>query len=377
MGWSFRIARVRGIDIRVHATFALILVWAAYFWGFSIDAGWRGATFGVVATVLLFVCVTLHELGHSFVALRYGIPVRDITLLPIGGVASLEGTPEDPGQEFRIAIAGPLVNVAIAAVLIVAGAILQATSLLSPSHLDTSMRDADWSSILAYLTLANIWLVLFNIIPAFPMDGGRIFRSALATRVGFRRATEVAVNLGQGIALLFGLLGFLTGNFFLIFIAVFVWIGAEAEGRQTVARSVLGGITVGDAMTWHPQVLAPIDPATRAIELTLSSAQSDFPVVDTTGRAVGLLTLDDLVRGLQRQPTATVDALMQREVPLAMPAEPLIDAQERLNAKGIRALPVVDNNGHVVGLLSLADVGEAFRLLSIRPDLLSTRRAAA
>src|SRR5918999_2300432 len=165
MSWSLPLLRLRGIEIKVHATFALVLVWAAWYWGFGTDAGLQGALYGVVATLLLFACVTLHELGHAFAAQRYGIEVQDITLLPIGGVARIE-VPENPRQELWIALAGPAVNVAIAAVLIAAGAVLRATSLLMPADLTDTMRNAEWSGLLAYLTLANIGLVLFNAIPA-------------------------------------------------------------------------------------------------------------------------------------------------------------------------------------------------------------------
>lgn len=375
MTWSVKVLRIRGIDIRVHASFVLILIWAAYYWGVSLDGGWSGALYGVVATLLLFVCVTLHELGHSFVALRYGIRVRDITLLPIGGVSSLEEIPDDPRQEFRITIAGPLVNVAIAVVLIGVAAVLQATSLLTPSDLSDTMRDTDWSSLLAYLILANILLAVFNFIPAFPLDGGRILRSALATRMDYRRATEIAVRVGQAFALLFGLFGFISGDFFLIIIAIFVWFGGEAEGRQVAVRGVLGQLTVGDAMTRQPQVLTPLDPATRAIDLTLSSAQTDFPVIDEDSRVVGLLTVDDLIRGLRDQSNATVGSLMKREFSRALPTESLTEAQGRLAQSRMHALPVVDDADRVVGLLSLADVSEAFRLLSVRPDLVAARRS--
>src|SRR5215216_6061628 len=159
--WTVTLTRVRGIEIKVHATFVLILIWAAYYWGADTDAGARGIAFGVVATLLLFLCVTLHELGHAIMAQHYGIEVKDITLLPIGGVARIE-VPENPRQELWIAVAGPAVNVAIAALLIVVGAILSATSLLTPGNLVDSMRDAEWDGLLSYLTLANIYLVVFN-----------------------------------------------------------------------------------------------------------------------------------------------------------------------------------------------------------------------
>ncbi|CAA9565343.1 MAG: hypothetical protein AVDCRST_MAG87-1902 [uncultured Thermomicrobiales bacterium] len=368
MNWSIPLFRVRGIQIKVHVTFALILVWAAYYWGIGTDAGLQGALFGVVATLLLFVCVTLHELGHAFQALRYGIEVEDITLLPIGGVARLR-VPDNARQELTIAVAGPLVNVVIAAVLVAIGGILEATSLLTPADLDDTMRDAEWSGLLAYLTLANIWLVLFNAIPAFPMDGGRVLRALLALRLDYARATGIAVSIGQGLALLFGLVGFATGNFYLILIAAFVWFGASQEGAQVTLRRVLGGSTVGQAMIQRPQVLTAIDPLARAVELTLSTAQSDFPVVDTDNRVVGLLTLDDLLRGLHDQPAAIVGDVMRRQFPVARAGESVVAAQGQMGETGVRALPVVQPDGRLAGLLTAADIGEAFRLLTARSQM--------
>ena len=368
MNWSIPLLRVRGIQIKVNVTFALIIIWAAYYWGIGTDAGLQGALFGVVATLLLFVCATLHELGHAFQALRYGIEVEDITLLPIGGVARLR-VPDNARQELAIAVAGPLVNVAIAAVLIALGGILQATSLLTPADLDDTMRDAEWSGLLAYLTLANIWLVLFNAIPAFPMDGGRVLRALLALRLDYARATGIAVTIGQGLALVFGLVGFTSGNLYLILIAAFVWFGASQEGAQVTLRRVLGGATVGQAMIQRPQVLTSTDPLARAVELTLSTAQSDFPVVDTGNRVVGLLTLDDLLRALRDQPAAIVGDVMRRQFPVARVEESVVDAQGQLGEAGIRALPVVQPDGRLVGLLTAADIGEAFRLLTARSQM--------
>lgn len=368
MNWSIPLLRLRGIEIKVHVTFVLILIWAAYYWGIGMEAGMQGALFGVVATLLLFVCVTLHELGHAFQALRYGIEVEDITLLPIGGVARLR-VPDNARQELAIAVAGPLVNVVIAVALIGLGAILEATSLLTPADLDDTMRDAEWSGLLAYLTLANIWLVLFNAIPAFPMDGGRVLRALLALRLDYARATAIAVSIGQGLALLFGLAGFATGNFYLILIAAFVWFGASQEGAQVTLRRVLGGATVGQAMIRQPQALAATDPLARAVELTLSTAQSDFPVVDTGDRVVGLLTLDDLLRGLRDQPAATVGDVMRRQFPMVRSDELVAAAQGQLGEAGVRALPVVRPDGRLAGLLTAADIGEAFRLLTARAEL--------
>jgi Zn-dependent protease len=368
MSWSIPLLRVRGIAIKVHVTFVLILVWAAYYWGIETGAGLQGALFGVVATLLLFVCVTLHELGHAFQALKYGIKVEDITLLPIGGVARLQ-VPDNARQELAIAVAGPAVNVAIAAVLIVIGALTGTTVVEDPTAVSTAMGRANWAALLPYLTVANIGLVLFNAIPAFPLDGGRVLRALLALRLDYARATAIAVAIGQGLALLLGLVGFLGGNYFLIVIAIFIWFGASQEGEQVALRRMLGGATVGQAMIQRPQVLAAAEPIGRAVELTLSTAQADFPVVYAGGRVVGLLTLDDLLRGLRDQPAATVGEAMRRQFPVARPEESVAVAQGQLSEGRVRALPVVQSDGQLAGLLTAADIGEALRLIAARPQV--------
>jgi stage IV sporulation protein FB len=196
MSWSFKLFRIRSIDVKVHLTFVFILVWAAYRWGTSTGQGWLGALFGVVVTLLLFAAVTLHELGHSFQALKYGVRVRGITLLPVGGMAEMEDIPQKPVQELRIALAGPLVNFTIFALLVGLSLILQAKALLTPGELREALGQASWAGMLAYLTAANLLLGLFNLIPAFPMDGGRVLRALLALRLDYRRATKIAVRVG-------------------------------------------------------------------------------------------------------------------------------------------------------------------------------------
>jgi Zn-dependent protease/CBS domain-containing protein len=376
MGWSLRLFSVKGIELRVHATFVLILIWAAFYWGGRDEAGWQGALFGVVATLLLFICVVLHELGHSFQAREYGINVRDITLLPIGGVASLEDIPDSPYQELRIAIAGPLVNVAIAVVLIGISAVLSVTTPFSTSDFTDDMQSGEWSGLLPYLTAANIVLFLFNILPAFPMDGGRILRSILAMRLGYRHATEIAVNIGKGMAILFGIAGVASGDFFLLFIAVFVWFGASIEGRQSGLRSVLRRVNVGDVMSRQPQFLTVSDPIARGVELTLSTFQADFPVVDGDNRVVGLVMADDLLKAVRDRPDALVGSIMRRKIPRATMASPLVDVQQRMAESGLLALPVVDNDGRLVGLLTAADVGEAYRLFSRLPEVATAEGTA-
>ena len=213
---SFPLFRVRGIGIRVHVTFPLILIWGAIQFGWLQAGGLSGAVFGVIVFLLLFGIVILHELGHSFAAQYYGVPVRQIVLLPIGGVAQLERMPEAPGQEFVIAIAGPLVNFVLALILYVAGlAIGHSFGSLSLGAMFDNMSRYSLAALYNYIFVTNLFLGIFNLIPAFPMDGGRVLRALLATQMNYVTATRIAVVIGQNLALLFGLWGFLGGGFFI------------------------------------------------------------------------------------------------------------------------------------------------------------------
>jgi Zn-dependent protease/predicted transcriptional regulator len=369
MNWSFRLFTIRGIDVRVHVTFVLILIWAAYYWSAVVDDGARGVVFGIVATILLFACVTLHELGHSVQAQAYGIHVQDITLLPIGGLARLDSIPEDPRKEFRIAIAGPLVNVVIAVVLAVVSAFVDSSSWTSPDRMIDELQDGTWRAMLSYILFANVLLVLFNLIPAFPMDGGRILRSLLAMRMPHVQATRIAGGIGQAMALLLGFLGFASGNFFLILIAIFVWFGAGQESAQAEVRHALSGATVSQVMSASPITLMPSDPLLRAVQLTLSSSQADFPVVDREGYVVGLLTIDVLLKGMHESPGVLVGEVMKRDFAVARPNEDIAVVQERLAAEQQRAMVVIADNGRLLGLLTANDIAEAFRLFSAQPEL--------
>lgn len=366
MGWSIRLGTFRDISVRVHVTFALIVVWAAW-WGNADGGGLRGAAIGIVSTLLLFLCVTLHEFGHSLTAQRYGIATRDITLYPIGGVASLERIPDKPGEELRIAIAGPVVNVVIAVALLAVGAALPGDALTGIGTMVDRIRDGDWGVIVPYLALTNLWLALFNLLPAFPMDGGRILRAFLAHRLPHRRATTIAVGIGQAMALLFGLIGFTTGNPGLVLIAVFVWMGAGQEGAVTVVRSILGDATVEQAMTRPDNLLTlrPNDALSVAVDFLLSSAQSDFPVVDADNRVVGILTADDLFRAIHDGKSATVQQVMKTGLQSIHPKETLTEVQPHIAASGLRVMPVTDQNGRLVGTIALADIQEMYRFLSL------------
>lgn len=371
MSWSIKLFKVKGIDIKIHLTFFLILIWAAFRWSGSTGAGLQGALFGVVATLLLFAAVTLHELGHSFQALKFGVKVKDITLMPLGGLAQMEEIPENSKQELRIAIAGPLVNFAIAALLVAVGAILQTQSVISLSELSASLGQASWSGLLAYLTMANLMLGLFNLIPAFPMDGGRVLRALLARRMDYAQATKIAASVGQGLALLFGLWGFMSGNYTLVLIAIFIWMGAGQESKDVQVKDTLRDIKVRQALTLNPQTLQANDPLAKALELTLSTAQSDFPVLEWgTNQVVGFLSEPDLLRGLKEQDEhMPVREAMRTTYPVAAPDEPLYLALERMRHSRAHAMPVVDPGHQLMGLLTAVDVNEAYRLLSVSPKM--------
>jgi stage IV sporulation protein FB len=370
MGNSIRLFSVKGIDIKVHITFPLILVWAAIQFGLLSRQGIQGALFGVIVTSILFVIVVLHELGHSVAALRYGVPVKEIVLLPIGGVAQLTRMPEKPIEEFVIAIAGPLVNFGLAIVLAI---IAFATSLeLGIGNMPLTfsrLAGASMQSVFAYVFISNLFLGLFNLIPAFPMDGGRVFRALLATRVDYARATSIAVTVGQGIAWLMALWGLLGGGFFIIIIAVFILIGASQEGQLVQLKKLFDGLSVEQAFSRGVKSLTPNSTLREAVDLTLTSFQSDFPVCEDE-RLVGLLTQSRLIEAINRlSPETPVGVVMEREITPVDPNDGLFQVQQRLAELKLDALPVVDK-GTFLGLITSRDLNEAYRLLSKKPDLL-------
>jgi Zn-dependent protease len=349
LSMTWRLGTVAGIGVFMHPTFLLLLIfvgWQHWLLGRSAEA----VVGGVAFVLALFACVVLHELGHALTARRYGIKTRDITLLPIGGVARLERMPSDPVQELWVALAGPAVNVVIAATLY---AWLVATAGLAPLDQVSVVR----GPFLERLMLVNAFLVGFNLLPAFPMDGGRVLRALLATRMEYTRATQIAASLGQSMAFLFGFLGLTGGNPFLVFIALFVWVGAGQEAGLVQIRSALGGIPVSRAMITEFHHLAPDDPLSRAVDLLLRGTQQDFPVM-ADGRIVGVLTLRDLQLALGRQgEQAAVGEVMRREVPEVDSHEMLDSAFQALQLSGAR-LGAVTRDGRVVGLVTLDNVGE-------------------
>ena len=357
MRWSIKIGQYRGIGVYVHATFLLLLALVGYlYWQDSKDL-WKTAE-GVLFILALFGCVLLHEFGHALAAAGYGIKTKDITLLPIGGVARLERMPREPLQELWVAVAGPLVNVVIAIAIAVW---LLLRSAFEPLEV-LSITKGDF---LYRIMLVNIILVVFNMLPAFPMDGGRVLRALLATRLNYVQATQIAANVGQAMALLFGLAGILMSNPLLVFIAFFVWIGAAQESGATEMQGMLDGIPVSAATITDFRILRPQDTLNEAIDLIISGSQQDFPVIDETlDRLVGILTRQQLLTSLgQNDRSISIADVMQTEFETVELSETLFTAFDRLQSCNCRTMPVM-SRGKLVGLLTMDNLGEFLALRS-------------
>ena len=347
MSWSWRIATVAGIPIYLHGTFLLLIaIILGTDWLRERSLAAAGA--GVLFLLAVFGTVVLHELGHALMARRYGIRTRDITLLPIGGLARLERMPEVPRQELWVALAGPAVNVVIAAVTYV---VMMAGQLTPPD----SLLSLPAGAMGRFLEI-NIWLAAFNMIPAFPMDGGRVVRALLAERFDYVRATRIAASLGQGLAFVFALIGFFY-NPVLLFIAFFVWMGASSEAMATETRSTLAGVPLTHAMITDFKALGASEPLARAVELVLAGSQRDFPVVEGD-RIAGVLTRDALMGALaQSGPSVQIGDVMDRHFETADAAEMLEPVFQRLEACRCQVLPVL-RGGRLVGILTPDNVAE-------------------
>jgi Zn-dependent protease/CBS domain-containing protein len=370
MTWSVTLARIRGIEVKMHLTFLLLLGWVALSGWLGRPGGLPGVGLGLLFTLLLFACVVLHELAHSLVALRFGGRVRAILLLPIGGLAQMERIPEKPAHELLVALSGPLVNLALAGLLALAiGLTLPARALANLRLLPLFLQRGPWWQTLAFQLLeANLILAFFNLLPAFPMDGGRVLRAFLALPLGPRRATRIASNVGQSMAVLFGLLGFAGmlfgwgGGAWLLLIAFFVFSGAAQEGRASQIRHVLGGVRVEQILHPQAQAVHPADPLRVVLDLALQHEQSSFPVVDQ-GRLVGFLDPRSITTGSRRHgPDVPVSHIMRTDVPAASPDDPLPRVRDQILQAGLQALPVVEGD-RFRGLVTLRQIGQAYRVL--------------
>lgn len=348
MKWSYQIARVFGIPIKVHLTFILLLA----FVGLSQLQGGESATRspGVLTILMVFLCVVLHELGHSLVAMHYGVKIRDIVLLPIGGVARMESMPEDPKQEIAIAVAGPSVSAALA--------ILFLTLAIVSRQIDTlfevPLMQGSW--MLTLFTI-NMMLLLFNLIPAFPLDGGRVLRGALVwINSDWIQGTRFAVTIGQVFAIILFFVGVFF-NWWLALIALFVYLGGEGEQRTVILRWELQRVPARDAMLTHVQTVTPEQTVGEVVSKFCHSAQSDFPVVDDD-HIVGILTHASLVRAMHEQAFMTpVAEIMSEQFVTAEEWDSLGSLYKKITESGLSAIPIL-RNGQIVGLINLEQIGK-------------------
>lgn len=349
MTWSLRLFRIAGTDVKVHVTFLLLL---GFFW-------LQGGTAAALMLLGIFGCVLLHEFGHIAMARRFGVRTPDVILLPIGGVARLERMPDEPRQELLIALAGPIVTLVIAAALY---AWLASTG--SPPPLVPGLYGLP-GGFLEELYRINVLLLLFNLIPAFPMDGGRVLRAMLASRLGLARATRIAASIGQMLAFGMGFYALSQGQLLLVLIAFFIFLGASSEATAVATRMAGRGLVVRDMMVTDFRTLPIYATLADAADLLVSGDQREFPVVDNLGTVEGLLTRDDLIRGLSAHGAGALARESMRPGAVSIPPElPFEQALERLRESRLPALPVVEG-GRLVGLLTTDNI----------TDLLLVRRA--
>lgn len=374
MKWSLRIARVSGIDVRVHATFAFALAYFAS--AFSGSNGLRGALFGVILLCSLFVCLTLHELGHSLVAQRFGVGVSEILLLPIGGVARLKSEPKKPVHELLIALAGPLVNVAIACGLGLALVHYAPDSLLDLRDV-AQFSEPTALGLARWLFVGNATLAVFNMLPALPMDGGRVFRALLSFALGRSRATRIAAGVGQLIALVlvgYGLLENSPNSSMLALVGLFVFVGAGQERAAVRAADLLRELRAGEVCDPHALIFAPHEQVGHVLDALVRSAQSHFAVFYGK-ELVGTVTREQVLSAAPRVGlTAPLASLMRREFFAVDAGTPLDEVRRHLLELGGRPVVVRSLSGYagVLGfedLQRIAQVAERLAQAGIRrPD---------
>lgn len=353
MKWSLKLGRLWGVDVYLHYTFLVFLALVGL--DSRLQTGrWAPAVSGVSMFLGVFVCVLLHEYGHAMAARRYGVVTRDITLLPMGGVARLDKIPEAPLQQLVIALAGPLVNVVIAVGL--------GLGLRFSDEMPGSLRELESSGFFPRLLLINAGLVAFNLLPAFPMDGGRVLRALLALWIDPVRATRISAGVGRVMAVLFIGAAFLMSSPMLGIIGVFVWMEAGGEAISAEMRAAMGDATVRRVMLRRFRVLTPADPLSRVAEWLIEDSQGEFPVVDDDGQVLGVVTRSGLFEGLRRGgESSAVEGIVQRDVALLGPDEALEAAMLRLEESGLPVALVVEG-GRLVGMLTSENAAEFIAL---------------
>ncbi len=351
MRGSIKLFNAFGISVNIHVTFFILLL-------IVLTAGLK-ALFLIVS---IFCLVTMHELTHSLVARYFGINVREITLLPIGGIASMAKMPEKPSQEFAISIAGPLFNLFIVLIFYFPMRLFLGKEVLHQSLRAFSI--STWPTTFASIYWVNLILAAFNLIPAFPMDGGRVLRALLARRMGYQKATKIAVNFGHFFALIFGYIGILHMNFILVGIAIFIYMAASGEEMQVDAREVLKKFRVRDILSREFLTLSPDATLAKVLELMFHTHQEDFIVVDGNGKTAGFVTRQDVITNMHKYGTAKmVVEVMRTDFPMVKDIDTLAKAQIIMQENNIKAVPV-QRNGEVIGVITLEDVGRVYSMMS-------------
>jgi Zn-dependent protease/CBS domain-containing protein len=354
MSWSFRLGTILGIPIRIHFTFLVILGLLAI-----NEASLSGVLAGLSSLlfiVLLFGCVLLHELGHCVVARRFGVLIASITLYPIGGIAAFTEIPRQPMREILIAIAGPMVN------FIIAGGLFLGVELLSPGpRLPISILHG--GDFLGGLLQLNLRLGLFNLLPAYPMDGGRILRGLLATRMSYLAATRWAAGIGKIFGGLFILIGVVRQQYLLfIILGVFLYLIASSDERATLLQSALEGIQVRDLMITEFVALSPADTLTDALGRALHTFQDEFPVL-REGSFLGVLSRRRIVDTLKEEGEGFVQGWVQEVKETVSPQDSLKEAVRKMQSERTGLLPVVDD-GRFVGVVTLSGIIRGAPVLS-------------
>jgi stage IV sporulation protein FB len=354
MRGSITIATIFGTKVRMHLTFLILLAWVAA--GEGLTRGAQAAATGTIFVLLLFACVVAHEFGHVLVARHYGGRTRDILLLPIGGVSRMERMPERPAQELAVAIAGPMVSIAIGVVLIALAGFPRAQSIESPAL----------EALLPRLAATNLFLALFNLLPAFPMDGGRALRALLTMRMGRISATRIAARFGHIIAGLFVLVGLISANPILLLIGIFIYFGATAEAADTELRQVAQTMTVSDVMRSNVRTIRSSAPLSDGIELMLRAGQHAIPVIGPDGTLAGVATKDSIIRAVHRSGRgAAISEAVTADVPVIGSHQRLADALDLMQSHSVPAVVVVDSKGELSGMLTSETLSD---LMIVQPS---------
>ena len=350
--WALYLGNILGIKVFIHWTFVILLAWV-FLMHTQMGHGFSEAIWGVVFILALFACVILHEFGHALTAKRYNIPTKDVTVYPIGGVATLESMPRKPKQELVVALAGPAVNIVIAAALW----IYMQLSATMPDW--TALRTADHMQTLPFafnLFAANIILAVFNLIPAFPMDGGRVLRALLALKMDRAKATRIAAGVGQFLAMVLVFLGFFY-NFWLVFIGLFIYLGAGSEATFEATHSILAGYDVRKVLMTRFTTLLPGDSLEKAVQILLDGKEQDF-LVATDGQVQGVLSRKELIQGLSAfGKSSPVMNSMRTDFTMLSPDMSLQDVYSKMMTKGYKVYPVQEN-GKLLGMVDKENISE-------------------